>query len=332
MDEPQRPPVAIVGAGVAGLALAHELRRAGHEVTLYEAGRSVGGRIATRQHDGLAFDHGPQYFTARDPRFRAVVDALAAAGKVAAWPVRPWWIGPGQPGPVTGDRLVRHVGVPGMSALPRALAGDLPVETGVRVQALDGEPGRWRLRCEDGATRGPFGLVVVTAPAPLAAALLEPAPALAKRAAAAELSPCLAVLVAVEAAGVAPFQAAFAESGPLTWLARDSSKPGRPAGHAWVLHVSPERSEALLEAPDADVLGEALGALARVVKGKLPATTFREVHRWKHARVRRALTGPLFDGAAGLGATGDWCRGAGIEHAWLAGLELADRIRRELDR
>ncbi|WP_230945853.1 FAD-dependent oxidoreductase [Burkholderia vietnamiensis] len=41
--------VAIVGAGIAGLACARVLADAGHRVTVYEKSRGVGGRMSTRR-------------------------------------------------------------------------------------------------------------------------------------------------------------------------------------------------------------------------------------------------------------------------------------------
>ena len=65
--------IAIVGAGMAGLSCATRLAALGHEIALFDKGRGPGGRMATRrvEADGtmLRFDHGAQYFTARDPRF-----------------------------------------------------------------------------------------------------------------------------------------------------------------------------------------------------------------------------------------------------------------------
>ena len=44
----------------------------GWAVTVFDKGRGPGGRLATRRADDLRFDHGAQYFTARDPRFATV--------------------------------------------------------------------------------------------------------------------------------------------------------------------------------------------------------------------------------------------------------------------
>ncbi|OAN38873.1 phytoene desaturase family protein [Microbacterium sp. H83] len=54
--------VAIIGAGVAGLAVAGLLAREGHEVTVYEKNTRVGGRAGTIERDGFRFDSGPSWY------------------------------------------------------------------------------------------------------------------------------------------------------------------------------------------------------------------------------------------------------------------------------
>ncbi len=54
--------VAVVGAGLAGLTAADELRRAGHEVTVLEARDRVGGRVWSRRLDnGALVEMGAEY-------------------------------------------------------------------------------------------------------------------------------------------------------------------------------------------------------------------------------------------------------------------------------
>ena len=81
----------MIGAGMAGMACGQALRDGGHAVTLIDKGRGAGGRMATRRlatHLGdVTFDHGAQYFTARDADFRDQVDRWAEAGHVSRWPV-----------------------------------------------------------------------------------------------------------------------------------------------------------------------------------------------------------------------------------------------------
>ena len=56
--------VIVIGAGISGCACAHQLVYAGHQVTVVEKGRGVGGRMATRRMEGARIDHGahPQCF------------------------------------------------------------------------------------------------------------------------------------------------------------------------------------------------------------------------------------------------------------------------------
>ncbi len=55
-----RPRIAVIGAGISGLAAANTLQEAGAYVTVIEKSRGLGGRVATRRIGDLAVDHGAQ--------------------------------------------------------------------------------------------------------------------------------------------------------------------------------------------------------------------------------------------------------------------------------
>lgn len=74
--------VAIIGAGLAGVAAAGDLIAAGKSVLLIDKSRGIGGRMATRRHAGTRIDHGAQFFTARSERFAAFVNGLLESGMV----------------------------------------------------------------------------------------------------------------------------------------------------------------------------------------------------------------------------------------------------------
>ncbi len=59
MTETTRKHVAIAGGGLAGLATAAYLARAGHHVTLFEQSSGIGGRAATTERDGYLHNMGP---------------------------------------------------------------------------------------------------------------------------------------------------------------------------------------------------------------------------------------------------------------------------------
>ena len=129
----ERARIAVVGAGIAGLACATELSALGVAVTVFDKGRGVGGRVATRREGSMHFNHGAQYVTARGASFRALLDFLVADGAAAPWPAA----GAG-----------RWTGMPGMSALARHMAAESGAEMRLGQQVLflrDDEVG-WLLR------------------------------------------------------------------------------------------------------------------------------------------------------------------------------------------
>ncbi len=55
--------VAVIGAGLGGLAVAIRLAKAGHTVDIYEANPYAGGKATEHEFDGFRFDAGPSLFT-----------------------------------------------------------------------------------------------------------------------------------------------------------------------------------------------------------------------------------------------------------------------------
>ena len=81
--------VAVVGAGMAGMACASRLVDLGVDVTVIEMGRGAGGRAATRRekvgdHE-ICFGHGVQYFFATTQRFKEMCKKWEDAKVVLKW-------------------------------------------------------------------------------------------------------------------------------------------------------------------------------------------------------------------------------------------------------
>ena len=176
-----RPPrAAVVGAGIAGLSCATLLQSAGFEVGVFDKSRGPSGRMSTRRGDDWQCDHGAQYFTARNPDFRAEVARWQHAGVAASW--RPRLHVLGDPSAHVPDpALERFVGVPRMSAPCRFLADGLGIEVGTSIRQLQRRPDGWHLlSAERGWLDRSFDVALLALPAPQAAPLLrEAAPGLA---------------------------------------------------------------------------------------------------------------------------------------------------------
>lgn len=321
--------VAIVGAGMAGLSAARALKAAGHEVELFDKGRGPGGRMSTRRSTTplgeVRFDHGAQYFTARDPEFLAMISGFEQDGAVAVWAGRFVDIDTrGQATPMRDEQ--RFVGAPGMNGIIRAMAAPFGASWGKRLVSAARTGASWQLDFEDGDSRGGFGQLIIAVPAEQAAELLRPVhPGFADEAASAVSAPCWAVMLAFEAPVQTPWDAARLKQGPISWMARNSSKPGRAETETWTLHASPEWSKANLEKRPEEVAPLLIEAFAE--HASFSAPVHAAAHRWRYSQIMTAAeTGCAWDADRHLGVCGDWRVSARVESAWLSGRALAHRI------
>lgn len=305
--------IAIIGAGMAGLACAEQLTRKGHAVRLFDKGRGPGGRMASRraQMDGetLQFDHGAQYFTARDQRFQRQVKEWQAEGVVAPW---------------TEASDGAWVGTPAMNAPVRAMAEQADVTFGTRISSIRAVGTVWRLEGE-GAPDEAFEAVISAVPAEQVGALLGPhVPPITQLAEATVSHPCWTVMVCF--AERPDLTDTVCRAGPIGWAARNASKPGRSTAECWVVQGTPEWSRLHLEKEKSLVAAVLLDALREQAGGMLPPVRHVDAHRWRYAMSGNAGKGAMWDAETRLGACGDWLHGPRVENAWLSGWELARKM------
>jgi len=303
--------IAIIGAGMAGLACARRLAAAGKLPVLFDKGRGIGGRVATRRADGRQFDHGAQYVTAKGDGFAGVLAELVRSGDAATWQA--------------SEARAVTVGTPGMSALAKGMARNLDVRSSALVSALSRGDRGWTLRV--GEIEYLAARVILTVPAPQALELLGMDSPLAAPLAAICMEPCLTLMATV--AAPAPFVTRRAPDDPLAWIAQDSSKPSRLPGDAvsWVVQAGPDFSRQYLEGDGASIVHQMLPIFCDRLGIREDQVRHAAAHRWRYARVTAALGQPYLRSSDGtLYLAGDWCLGARIEAAWVSGTAAADDL------
>ena len=327
--------VLIVGAGLAGLALARDLTRAGRRVTVLDKSQGVSGRSSTKRLESeiggsdIRIDHGARFFTARQPQTLKFVQEGLEAGWLAEWTRSiPKW----EAGTVTqeGGGHPRYVPTAGMSTLGRELAREVNVQTEVRVTRLNRESGAWQAECQDGQVFE-AGTVILNIPAPQIVPLLAGTDIDLSPFQAVQIDPCWAVgaVLNTDVQG-ADWPALRVQGHPaLDWIAREHTK--RATGHppALMLHARAEWTKAHLQASREEAAASLLN-MAREMVGPLDvAQSF--AHRWLYATpITRFPDGHGWLPELGLGWCGDWCtpdpHGPRVEAALMSGWGLAGEL------
>jgi len=296
--------IAVVGAGLAGVACARALTRHGHQVHVFDRGRVPGGRMASRVLHGRRVDLGASYFTVSDPDFAEVVQDWAARGLARPWTDTFATWGPGGRG---ADKAgpVRWAAPGGLRSLVEDLARSLSLEQAHTVVRVGPGP------VVDGQA---YDAVVLAMPDPQALALLDPDEPAARLAGGRDWEPTLAL-----AAGFAQrswsFDGAFVADHPaLSWVADDGSRRGDGAA-VLVAHSTPAFAAGHLVAPE-QATGDLVTALRDLLA--LPAPTWSWVQRWTYAKpvgTRESLYGL----AGGIGLCGDGWGASKVQAAWVSG-------------
>ena len=326
-----RPPVLIVGAGLAGLVAANALAAAGRPSIVLDKGRSAGGRLATRRMSGLdgrtaRLDHGAQFFTVRSPDFAELVHEWRRAGVVREW-CR------GFTG--SGDGYPRYCAEGGMSTIAKLLSATADVECGVELRSLAGFDSSLSLTTADGR-RWESDAVILTPPVPQSLALCEngwlPLPEAAEASLlAVTYAPCFALLVTLDRPSGIPYPGGLQltdDDDDIFSFVGDNLAKDISEVPAVTFHTNDAFSVAHFD-DDPSTLRAYLLAAAQHYVGDA-VVIGAELKRWKYARPLLGHHGACLPVEPIAGTTlvfaGDAFGGAKIEGAALSGLAAAEAV------
>jgi predicted NAD/FAD-dependent oxidoreductase len=312
--------VAIIGSGLAGLTAAILLQNSGQRATIFEKSRGPGGRLAAKRVKDSSADVGAQYFTIRNPDFRQFLEQHAGAGRFAPWAGRFGYQKAGGHWEAF-PKEERYVGVPRMTAISRGLAENVNVVAETRIHHLERNADGWNLLTAEGELHGPFDSVVITAPPAQARDLLADSrlPHLASQLdePVRHVQPCWAVAAHFQTPPFQKYDGMRVHSDVLSWVANNSSKPGREdSGQWWVLHGRSDWSHANQDRPAEQVAGDMVREFMAIT-GTDETPDELVSHRWLYAKSSdRAEPGHLWFADEQIGLAGDWLSGGRVEGAF----------------
>lgn len=341
--------VAVIGAGMAGITLARTLKQAGHRVTVFEKSQAPGGRMATRQTPYGSFDHGVQYFTVREPRFKRAITAVAGTTEIC----RPWSANAVRVLDAMGRvieaplplREPHFVAAPHMNRLlshwaqPLLDAHALHLQSQVQFLRPSTRTNQtWDIACQGGQLHQGFDQVVLAMPHVQADFLLRQSgmPAAGfeglEDMGSVDVAPCWTLMLAFPLAQptVNPlgpqWNAARSTHHRVAWICRESSKPGRHAVERWTVQASAQWSQDHLEDDARRVQDKLLKAFSELT-GIRAQPGFAQTHLWRYAKTLKPLGKAfLWDPNTKIGVCGDWLLGHRVEDAFVSGLDLALKL------
>lgn len=294
--------ITVAGAGIAGLACARTLARAGLPVQVVERTSSVGGRMARAEVPplGRRVEWGAAYLTGYGEPVAELVQAWLAAGLLQEWTDTFALAGPaGLTGSTTGP--MRYRAPAGLRSLARDLAVGVPIAFGTPVTHVERD-------------------TVLALPRPQAAALAPWIPGIAE-----QPWEAVTVTIAVFAERAWPdFPAAFVNgSDDLALIVDDGARTGDGAP-VLVLYEPGRPTPWPAEAPP--VTGAAVAAARQILD--LPAPIWTRSRTWRLAQPATADDRPFgYHRATNTAAIGDgWSGKPRIGAALASGIALAEHL------
>lgn len=300
--------------------------------------------MATRRSGEASYDHGAQFISVRDERFRAAVDGWIEAGVATLWAngfadgltgdgslLAAGSDGGQRPHTPARDGHPRYRGAPGMTAIPKHLAADLPVRFQWKARSVTSGPdGGWICTSEDGDSVASDRLII-TAPVPQALALLKGLPI--DRGARAILedvsyAPCLVLLgqsttsLDLPEPGVLRFPTSDVE-----WIADNYAKGVSKVPNSITVHCGYEFSRDHYDEEDESVFDLINQSMEAQLNRSIEWQEW-QVKRWRYSRPLEPLSvGAWREGLpAGIVLAGDAFAGARVEGAVLSGITAADAV------
>ncbi|MBD2175738.1 FAD-dependent oxidoreductase [Pseudanabaena sp. FACHB-1998] len=327
--------VIVIGAGIAGLICAQQLKQAGLDVTIVEKSAGLGGRMATRRLQGTWVDHGAQLISVKSDNFGRFIRKLEEKQIVKEWTRHVYQLSAtGLLPPNADDRHTRYCCPLGMTAIAKYLANDLPIITNTRIVTVNHNDIKWQLitdRQEILETKA----IVSTIPAPqflpLFEEVLASAPSFLQALQSVKFAPSVTIMAGYNPSNSIPneWQAIRCLDDPiLDWISYDSSKhPDKALQPVFVLQSTAEFAKQSMEESDLEIAGKPLlNQVGRLLAKWLASPEWWQVHRWRYAIAQDSLGVSCLSTSIPLSlvCAGDWCAGKNIEAAYNSGLAAAE--------
>jgi renalase len=325
--------IAVIGAGIAGLACAQQLHQADRRVVVIDKSRGLGGRLATRRLAGTHADHGVCYLRPKGELFRAWIEELVVAGVLRVWTEGIHSLAADGTLQPPGKLAPCYAAPQGITAVAKYLAQGLEVIGGRHITTITPIADGWQINAADWSISAAQVIIAI----PPAQALAISGDVIdsncAQQISSVIFTPSITAIAIYpsnqqSSAAQLPWQGIQCEHPELGWIGLDSSKQLAPQQPILLVQSSGAFATQNFDAPDLSKIGERLLSLAEPFAPGLHHPELVQTHRWGYAFAQNPISAKFVKAktAAPLYFCGDWCGGDRVESAYLSGLALADQI------
>ena len=334
----KREEILIIGSGLAGMSAGRFLNASGYQVTILDKGFRCGGRYATRRVDDFSFDHGTPYF--KPSQIPGDLKNILSEPYLKTWP-----------DDLSEKVEASVVSIPAMRSFPEALGRGLDIRQGVQVEKLSFRDDVFFAETVDTSSKdmptsdgfsGPFDAVLLTAPGPQTADLIEGllpiGSDLLQAARKVTYTPQFSVLVGYDFMRDAP-SIIHNPTSKIAKIVNQAKKPDRPEKSAFVVFCSPEWSLENLDKSKDEVAEIILKDLENILSEHGVAVddwgkpAYLAAHSWRYCRLENpAGLSPetQIDATSTLAVAGDWIMLPDTHGALSSGINAARQIETKL--
>lgn len=330
--------IGIIGTSISGLIAGKRLAEAGHDVTVIEKNRALGGRLSTIKMDDLLLDIGLTHFTADTNTFKTFVNQMEKDGVVKKWAdefslfdgLEFHNIDP------NADPKINYAGTNGINGIAQKMSRWVDIKSQEKAGGLTfigpdrGKKRSWMINLTD-ISVFECDAVIIATPAVEAYGVLQTAQNITatrriiRHVDEVQYDGCIS-LAATFDKDVPDWKGIECEESSIEWISNESSKQdAQQAG--LVIQSTPDFFRNHAHTDDEAVKELLLKEASTVIEPWIlqPKSTY--LHRWKYFKARNPINEYFMElemEDAPLALTGDYLGGTSLENAFVSGYYLAE--------
>ena len=322
--------IAIIGAGLSGLFIAHSMNSVAR-LTIFEKSYRVGGRASSRIVSKIGFDHGAQFFSAKNHQFEELLSKMLLEGVVSVWHGKLVSVDSATLRFSNLKHKKRYVGTPRMQSICEFLAKGVDLKLNSRVNSIERKNGKWLLRTGCDTNQLEFDWVIFTIPPAQVTDLLPLNMAWMSKLKTLQMLPCISLMGILKQPHQAPWDGAFIKNSLLGWIGFNNSKLKRPLRLSLVAQTNYDWAFENMNRSDNEIKSQVANEIRRIMLDDQLIFDQFELKRWANAVISQPLGEDfLIDKEQSIAIAGDWCVGSKIESSFKSAMNLTRKLLNEV--